>query len=289
MNALQSSLVQMTPARAVVPLLMLLVLLVLLVPLAAPAEELGDQLWAAARKGDVAAVKALLAKGVDVNTKFRYDTTALWWAAFKGHAEVVRILLAHGADVNVKEASFGGTPLGLAAFQGSAEIVSVLLDKGAEGADTALEWAAMRGHLETVKLLLNDLLKRPGLKPETLSAALAAAAKGGHTGIAELLKKAGAKTLAEVQFRVDPETLKKYAGSYKSQDGMEFNFTVKEAKLTGGNIFDDPVSWEPVSETVFQTFGFAKATIAFNLEGEKVVGFRLQQMRGEFAFRKVER
>src|SRR5215831_4664172 len=87
------------------------------------ADDLGDQLWAAARKGDAAAVKALLDKGVDVNTKFRYDTTALWWAAFKGHTEVVRVLLARGADVNVKETSMGILPLQFAAFQGSAEIV----------------------------------------------------------------------------------------------------------------------------------------------------------------------
>ncbi len=263
----------------------ILPLLALLASMAVSADELGDQLWAAARKGDVAAVKALLGKGVGVNTRFRYDTTALWWAAWKGHTEVVRVLLAHGADVNVKEASFGMTPLGSAAFQGSAEIIRMLLEKGAEGAEMALEFAAMRGQTEMVELLLNQ----PGLKAEALSAALAAATKGGHTAIAERLQKTGAKVLAQAQVRVDSATLAQYAGSYQSQDGMEFTFAVKDGKLAGGNIFDDPVSWEPTSKTIFQVSGFGKATVTFRLEGERVVGFRLQQMGGEFDFRKAPR
>ncbi len=163
------------------------------------ADDLGDQLWVAARKGDAAAVKALLAKGVDVNTKFRYDTTALWWAAFKGHTEVVRVLLEHGADVNMKETSGGITPLQSAAFQGNAEIVRMLLEKGAQGVEASLEWAAMRGQVEAVKLLLGQ----PGIKPETLSAALAAAEKGGKPELVELLKKAGAKQLAAASVQVD--------------------------------------------------------------------------------------
>lgn len=39
------------------------------------------QFWAAARRGDAAQVKALLDQGVDVNTKFRYDATALSYAS----------------------------------------------------------------------------------------------------------------------------------------------------------------------------------------------------------------
>ena len=54
------------------------------------ADELGDRLLAAAQKGDAAGVRAVLAKGVDVNTKFRYGTTALLYAAQKGNPEVVR-------------------------------------------------------------------------------------------------------------------------------------------------------------------------------------------------------
>ena len=70
-----------------------------------PKQELNDQLWEAARKGDAAAVTALLDKGADVNAKFRYGTTALFKAAERGNTEVVKVLLARGADVTSRTLS----------------------------------------------------------------------------------------------------------------------------------------------------------------------------------------
>src|SRR5262249_10305823 len=208
------------------------------------------------------------------------------WAAFKGHTEVVRVLLARGADVNVKETSMGILPLQFAAFQGSAEIVKMLLEKGAQGADAALEWAAIRGQVETVKLLVGQ----PGIKPETLSAALAAAEKSDKAELVELLKRAGAKQLAAASVQVDAATLASYAGNYKNPQGMEFAFSVRDGKLTGGNIFDDPVVWQPVNKTTFSSFGFGKATATFRVEGDRVVGFTMKQGPTlEFVFQKVEK
>ena len=40
-----------------------------------------DELWEAAKKGDVEAVKAQLAKGADVNARTQYGATALHFAA----------------------------------------------------------------------------------------------------------------------------------------------------------------------------------------------------------------
>jgi hypothetical protein len=54
----------------------------------ARAEALAD----AARKGDAAAVRGLLDEGVDVNTKFRYGTTALSFACDRGHLDVAKLL-----------------------------------------------------------------------------------------------------------------------------------------------------------------------------------------------------
>src|SRR3974377_213134 len=82
---------------------------VLVLPLFAG--DLAEELWAAARKGDAAAVKALLAKGVGVNAKAADGATALSFAADKGHVEVVKVLLAHNADVNVKDSFYNATPL----------------------------------------------------------------------------------------------------------------------------------------------------------------------------------
>lgn len=82
------------------------------------AGEREDALFTAARKGDARAVKELLAQGVDVNARYRYNRTALSFAADRGHLEVVKVLLEQGADVNTKDTFYGMTPLGQAASNG---------------------------------------------------------------------------------------------------------------------------------------------------------------------------
>ena len=79
-------------------------------PALTPAEQFQD----AARKGDAATVKRLLDEGVDVNTKFRYNATALFYACDAGHLEVVKVLLDKGADLTGKDTFYGFTPLMLA-------------------------------------------------------------------------------------------------------------------------------------------------------------------------------
>src|SRR4029453_8702571 len=80
----------------------------------APPPTKAEQLQDAARKGDATMVKQLLDEGVDVNTKFRYNATALFYACDHGHLEVVKVLLGRGADMNVKDSFYGFTPLALA-------------------------------------------------------------------------------------------------------------------------------------------------------------------------------
>src|SRR5258708_10410717 len=80
----------------------------------APPLTKAEQLQEAARKGDAATVKKLLDQGVDVNTKFRYNATALFYACDHGHLEVVKVLLDHGADMSGKDTFYGFTPLMLA-------------------------------------------------------------------------------------------------------------------------------------------------------------------------------
>jgi uncharacterized glyoxalase superfamily protein PhnB len=55
----------------------------------------------AAERGHLDAVRLLLRRGFDVDTRDRYDkATALHWAAQEGHRDVVECLLAAGADVD---------------------------------------------------------------------------------------------------------------------------------------------------------------------------------------------
>src|SRR5262245_59854886 len=86
-------------------------LLLLILSSSAVSQELSESLWSAARKGDAAAVKVLLAKGADVNAKAAYGATALSFASDKGRVEVVKVLLAHKAELNVKDTFYNATPL----------------------------------------------------------------------------------------------------------------------------------------------------------------------------------
>ena len=76
--------------------------LLLCLPFGVYAADLNEELFAAARKGDIEAVKVVLQKGVDVNAKTRYGATALHYACDRGHLEVVRFLIERGADVNAR-------------------------------------------------------------------------------------------------------------------------------------------------------------------------------------------
>src|SRR5689334_2466800 len=92
-----------------------------------PKQELNDQLYEAVRKGDVAAVTALLDKGADVNAKFRYGTTALFKAAERGNAEIAKVLLDHGADVDVKDTFYHASAMSWALDNKHYDVVRLLL------------------------------------------------------------------------------------------------------------------------------------------------------------------
>src|SRR5437667_3407213 len=164
----------------------------------------------------------------------------------------------------------GMTPVMFAAFKGHTAIVRLLLERAVTEPDAAFLPAIYFGHLETVKVLLDSKT----VKPETLSAGLAAATQAQKKDVAELLIKAGAKPPDPAAgFQPDPDVLKDYAGTYKTPDGIEFSFTVKDGKLTGGNIFDNPATLKPVDKLTFKLPGFEESTILFHLENGKATAF----------------
>lgn len=100
----------------------------------ASASEAGApaDLWAAARRGDLAAVYEHLAAGADANQPDpTLGTPPLTFATFANHPEVALVLIERGANVNAPDAN-GGTPLHAAALFGRAEVAAVLLKNGAD-------------------------------------------------------------------------------------------------------------------------------------------------------------
>ena len=120
-----------------------------------------ESLLEAAKKGDEAAVKTLLANGAEVDMRGELGKTPLMLAADKGHLSIAELLIKNGADVNAKN-DLDWTALMFAAATGSTPIVRLLLEKGADpnalsrSYYTALILASGGGYPEIVELLLKD-------------------------------------------------------------------------------------------------------------------------------------
>ena len=84
----------------------------------------------AARVGDLASAKLLVAAGADVNDQPPYGTSATVVAAHSGHGDVAAFLLEQGADPNAADAGY--TALHAAILHKDAKLVRTLLDHGAD-------------------------------------------------------------------------------------------------------------------------------------------------------------
>ena len=109
---------------------------------------------------------SLLARKADPDAANEEGWTPLHHAAEEGNLAIVKMLLEKGADVDARTSRFGETPLMLACglFGGgrndAGKCARLLLEKGANAnaatndGVTPLMYAAHRGRVETVKLLL---------------------------------------------------------------------------------------------------------------------------------------
>ena len=158
--------------------------------------ELNEQMVKAAMKGDTIAVKALLARGADVNAKGEYSGwTPLMMAARKGDTELVNFLLANGADADAKSRIRSRTALMEAARNRKIEAAKALLagDPEVDAVDwegyTALMFAAVSGQLDVAHALLAHGAD-VNVKNKVGSSALMMAS--GYPDVVKILKEAGA-------------------------------------------------------------------------------------------------
>jgi hypothetical protein len=245
----------------------------------APPPTKAEQLQDAARKGDAAAVKKLLDEGVDVNTKFRYNATALFYACDHGHLEVVKVLLDRGAEVNLKDTYYGFTPLALATGPAQkkkpehTEIAKLLIAKGAPGKEQALSSAIQSGDAALAKFILDS----GGIPAANLTDALETAKAASKPDMVTLLEAAGAKPYED--FKIDPAVLARFPGTYKGPTGNELTIVAAGARITIGPASAPPgqrLTLVATGEKAFKGIG-APVTVAFQVEGDKVAGFTLTQ------------
>jgi outer membrane protein assembly factor BamB len=91
------------------------------------AQDPGEELREAARRGDLPKAQALLDSGVPVDAKNRYGATALFFAADKGDVGMVSFLLERGASIDVTDSFYGMTPLARAVDRKHEEAALTLL------------------------------------------------------------------------------------------------------------------------------------------------------------------
>ena len=75
-------------------------------------------------------INILLDNGIDINSKNKFNTTALIMAADNGHLQCMELLLNRGADINSRD-NHNHTALHHTAIYGYKECVIMLLSKGA--------------------------------------------------------------------------------------------------------------------------------------------------------------
>jgi ankyrin repeat protein len=154
----------------------------------------------AACRGDLAAVKRLVATGTDPNAKDEFGCAPLHWAVAGERNEVadflisqgaslneynnmgcppvtvatrfdmVRLLVSRGADVNGAMSGNGRTRLHIACMTGKLDVVKFLVANGADvnvkthGGQTPLSIAEERGHTEIVAILTKASEGQAGLE-----------------------------------------------------------------------------------------------------------------------------
>ena len=263
------------------PALFLLALSLAPAPSAGPlADEKGEQLLAATRKGDLAEVRRLLDAGADVNARTRYDSTPLFFAADRGHVEVARLLIERGADLNVKDNFYNATALGLAMSKKHTAVVALFAEKGADVSE-ALSQSVQGGD----QALFDLLLDKGKLTQAALDEALLIATAMPTEKNAPMAKALEAKGARALNYAVDGPTLKSYEGKYAEGDS-NLTFQVKEGKLN----FVSPQSPTPLVASARDRFKFVQAQLEFTFDRDaqgNVSGVRYLSRGGEVKLRKV--
>ena len=160
-------------------------------------------LHTAAQKGDVDAVRRLIADGVSIDAKDYYDKTPLHDAAETGHEKVATLLIEAGADIEAEAPGYpdprftGATPLIISALLGKTIVAELLISAGADvnarntnmvgPTRSVLHNAVIAGKKEVAELLIVNGAYVDAATGRLLDTPLILAARKGHRDMVDLL------------------------------------------------------------------------------------------------------
>lgn len=149
-------------------------------PLIRPVEMTDDvyAMFVAARSGDLATVRQLVARAPALATVEYNYTPPIHFAVREGHGDIAELLLDRGADPAYKSYPFSETLLGFAEDRGHADVAALLRERlsrrfglaADDLGDTALHHAAKAGDLRVAEALLDagadiDAVRGDGYRP----------------------------------------------------------------------------------------------------------------------------
>jgi len=184
----------------------------------------GNQdLWLYVQNDRAGEVKSLLNKGLDPNTRTSSGNPLLMQAVRDAAWEVFDVVLENPrTDINIQNA-YQETPLMYVSIVGDLPRARKLVAKGAQVNQlgwTALHYAAVRGHTDVVKFLLEQGAMPNAPAPDGTSPIMMAA-RSGNTETVQALINAGADPAAVNDKAENAVDAARKAGHNKLADALE--------------------------------------------------------------------
>jgi len=240
--------------------------------------DANDDLIAAARKGDLAAVKTLVEQGASVETKTPYGQTPLYVAAMNGHEPVVQFLLEKGASTDVKDTFYKAPMLAFVLSRKHYAVAKMLVAKSTASADENLRAVSSTGDPGLVQAVLDK--GKP--TQAALDRAYEAAIEAKQEPVMALLKSAGAQP-PPPPVELDPKVLESYTGDFKSdQLPLAIKVFAKDGKMSIQATGQPAIPMKTKSATVFE---FVPAQIVIEFDSSST--FTLKQGGQTFKFQKA--
>ena len=153
-------------------------------------------LMAAAKNGQVDVVNKLLERKANVNIQGYVGLTALMLAAENNQLSIVKALLSKNADPNLQDNN-GWTALMKAVYRGNTDCVVAIADRSRQEVNRGLLVAALMGHKETAKALLDHGAEIDSRAEDGRTPLMLAVSKGNADLVSFFLREGADPSLAD--------------------------------------------------------------------------------------------